>query len=178
MSQYDLVILGSGPAGKAAAIQAGKLKRRVLVIDRTENFGGVSVHTGTIPSKTLRETVLNLSGWRERAFYGRAYRVKDDIRAADLVMYPQYPIKGYFVDFANPAAKVCIECDGSQWHQDTEKDAIRQRNIEAQGWTMYRITGRACKTDSDPETGTKSAAREFIDYIAEWHPVCRHPEDC
>jgi len=84
MSQYDLVILGSGPAGKAAAIQAGKLKRRVLVIDRAENFGGVSVHTGTIPSKTLRETVLNLSGWRERAFYGRAYRVKDDIRAADL----------------------------------------------------------------------------------------------
>lgn len=101
-----------------------------------------------------------------------------DIRAADLVMYPQYPIKGYFVDFANPAAKVCIECDGSQWHQDTEKDAIRQRNIEAQGWTMYRITGRACKTDSDPETGTKSAAREFIDYIAERHPLCRHPEDC
>lgn len=101
-----------------------------------------------------------------------------DIRAADLVMYPQYPIKWYFVDFANPAAKVCIECDGSQWHQDTEKDAIRQRNIEAQGWTMYRITGRACKTDSDPETGAKSAAREFIDYIAERHPVCRHPEDC
>ena len=101
-----------------------------------------------------------------------------DIRAADLVMYPQYPIAGYFVDFANPAAKVCVECDGSQWHQDAEKDVLRQRNIEANGWTMYRITGRACKTDSDPETGTKSAAREFIDYIAERHPVCRHPEDC
>lgn len=96
-----------------------------------------------------------------------------DIRAADLVMYPQYPIKGYFVDFANPAAKVCIECDGSQWHQDTEKDAIRQRNIEAQGWTMYRITGRACKTDSDPETGARGAAREFIDQIARAHLVSR-----
>lgn len=96
-----------------------------------------------------------------------------DIRAADLVMYPQYPIDGYFVDFANPAANVCIECDGSQWHQDAEKDAIRQRAIEAKGWTMYRITGRACKTDSDPETGARSAAREFIDYIAERHPVSR-----
>ncbi|MDT8326926.1 MAG: Si-specific NAD(P)(+) transhydrogenase [Roseovarius sp.] len=84
MSHYDLIIIGSGPAGRAAAIQAGKLKRRVLVVDRKDRLGGVSVHTGTIPSKTLRETVLNLSGWRERSFYGRAYRVKDDIGAEDL----------------------------------------------------------------------------------------------
>jgi NAD(P) transhydrogenase len=84
MSHYDLIIVGSGPAGRAAAIQAGKLKRRVLVIDRKDRLGGVSVHTGTIPSKTLRETVLNLSGWRERSFYGRAYRVKDNIGAEDL----------------------------------------------------------------------------------------------
>src|SRR6056297_1632774 len=84
MSHYDLIIIGSGPAGRAAAIQAGKLKRRVLVIDKKDKLGGVSVHTGTIPSKTLRETVLNLSGWRERSFYGRTYRVKDDIEAQDL----------------------------------------------------------------------------------------------
>ncbi|MFW8594022.1 Si-specific NAD(P)(+) transhydrogenase [Cribrihabitans neustonicus] len=81
---YDLIIIGSGPSGRAAAIQAGKLKRKVLVIDRKDRLGGVSVHTGTIPSKTLRETVLNLSGWRERSFYGRSYRVKDEIRADDL----------------------------------------------------------------------------------------------
>ncbi|MEI4262706.1 Si-specific NAD(P)(+) transhydrogenase [Roseovarius sp. D0-M9] len=81
---YDLIIIGSGPAGRAAAIQAGKLNRRVLVIDRKDRLGGVSAHTGTIPSKTLRETVLNLSGWRERSFYGRSYRVKDDIGAEDL----------------------------------------------------------------------------------------------
>jgi NAD(P) transhydrogenase len=81
---YDLIIIGSGPSGRSAAIQAGKLKRRVLVIDRKDRLGGVSVHTGTIPSKTLRETVLNLSGWRERSFYGRSYRVKDDIAAEDL----------------------------------------------------------------------------------------------
>ena len=84
MPHYDLIIIGSGPAGRAAAIQGGKLKRRVLVIDRENRLGGVSVHTGTIPSKTLRETVLNLSGWRERSFYGRSYRVKDDIHAGDL----------------------------------------------------------------------------------------------
>lgn len=84
MSHYDLIVIGSGPSGRSAAIQAGKLKRRVLVIDRKDRLGGVSVHTGTIPSKTLRETVLNLSGWRERSFYGRSYRVKDDIEAQDL----------------------------------------------------------------------------------------------
>lgn len=96
-----------------------------------------------------------------------------DIRATDLVMYPQYPVDGYFVDFANPVAKVCIECDGSQWHRNTEVDAVRQRAIEAKGWTMYRIIGRDCKTDSDPETGARGAAREFIDRIARAHPVSR-----
>ena len=84
MPHYDLIIIGSGPSGRAAAIQAGKLKRKVLVIDRKPRLGGVSVHTGTIPSKTLRETVLNLTGWRERSFYGRSYRVKDEIAADDL----------------------------------------------------------------------------------------------
>lgn len=81
---YDLIVIGSGPSGRSAAIQAGKLKRRVLVVDRKDRLGGVSVHTGTIPSKTLRETVLNLTGWRERSFYGRSYRVKDEIAAEDL----------------------------------------------------------------------------------------------
>ena len=81
---YDLLVIGSGPAGRRAAIQAAKLNKRVMVVERGRRVGGVSVHTGTIPSKTLRETVLNLSGWREREFYGRAYRAKQDITAEDL----------------------------------------------------------------------------------------------
>ena len=84
MEQYDLIVIGSGPAGRRAAIQAAKLGRSVLVIENRLRVGGVSVHTGTIPSKTLRETVLNLSGWRERGFYGLAYRVKKDIEGKDL----------------------------------------------------------------------------------------------
>lgn len=84
MDTYDLVVIGSGPAGRRAAIQAAKLGRSVLVIEDRLRVGGVSVHTGTIPSKTLRETVLNLSGWRERGFYGLAYRVKKDIEGKDL----------------------------------------------------------------------------------------------
>jgi NAD(P) transhydrogenase len=68
----------------AAAVQAGKLKRKVLVIDRKSRLDGVSVYTGTIPSKILRETVLNLTGWRDRSFYVRLCRVKVAIPAEDL----------------------------------------------------------------------------------------------
>jgi len=85
MDKVDMLVIGSGPAGRRAAVQSAKLGKSVLVVDRGTRLGGVSVHTGTIPSKTLRETVLNLSGWRERGFYGRAYRVKQDITAADLM---------------------------------------------------------------------------------------------
>ncbi|WP_160122582.1 Si-specific NAD(P)(+) transhydrogenase [Rhodovarius lipocyclicus] len=83
--RYDFVVIGSGPSGRRAAVQASKFGRSVLVIEKGRRVGGVSVHTGTIPSKTLRETVLNLTGWRERGFYGLGYRVKPDIVAGDLM---------------------------------------------------------------------------------------------
>jgi NAD(P) transhydrogenase len=83
-THYDMIVIGSGPAGRRAAVQGAKFGKRILVIERGRRVGGVSVHTGTIPSKTLRETVLNLSGWRERGFYGKAYRAKQDITAEDL----------------------------------------------------------------------------------------------
>ncbi|WP_170304602.1 Si-specific NAD(P)(+) transhydrogenase [Croceicoccus estronivorus] len=81
---YDFIVIGSGPSGRRAAIQAAKLGKSVLVVEGRTKVGGVSVHTGTIPSKTLRETALNLSGWRERGFYGRSYRVKKEIGSEDL----------------------------------------------------------------------------------------------
>ena len=84
MENYDLIVIGSGPAGRRAAVQAAKLGRQVLVVEGRRRVGGVSVHTGTIPSKTLRETALNLSGWRERGFYGSSYRVKKEISGDDL----------------------------------------------------------------------------------------------
>ncbi|MGE0485159.1 MAG: Si-specific NAD(P)(+) transhydrogenase [Gammaproteobacteria bacterium] len=85
MHKYDFVVIGSGPAGQRAAIQAAKLGRSVAVIERSFSIGGACVHTGTIPSKTLREAVLYLSGWRQRGFYGRSYRVKERITAEDLM---------------------------------------------------------------------------------------------
>ena len=82
--RFDFVVIGSGPAGRRAAVQAAKLGRSVLVIEKDKRVGGVCVHTGTIPSKTLRETVLNLTGFRERGFYGTGYRARHDISASDL----------------------------------------------------------------------------------------------
>jgi len=83
---YDLVVIGSGPGGQRAAIQAAKVDKKVAVIEKTTVVGGVSVNLGTIPSKTLREAVLDLSGFRSRAFYGASYRVKDNITIQDLLV--------------------------------------------------------------------------------------------
>ena len=88
-NQFDLIVIGSGPAGQKGAICAAKLRKKVAVIERKRTIGGVCVHTGTIPSKTLREAVLYLSGLRQRAFYGRGYAVKERISMEDLVFRAQ-----------------------------------------------------------------------------------------
>ncbi len=86
---YDLVVIGSGPAGQKGAIAASKLGKKVAIIDRKEMVGGVCLHTGTIPSKTLREAILYLSGFREKSFYGKDYAVNKEITVADLAFRVQ-----------------------------------------------------------------------------------------
>ena len=89
---YDLVVIGSGPAGQKAAIQAAKLGRRVAVVERRHMVGGVCVNTGTLPSKTLREAVLYLTGMSQRGLYGQSYRVRDEITIEDLLSRTQHVI--------------------------------------------------------------------------------------
>jgi NAD(P) transhydrogenase len=81
---FDVLVIGSGPGGQKAAIAAAKLDRRVAIIERKDMIGGVCLNTGTIPSKTLREAILYLTGLDQREMYGQAYRVKDEITIADL----------------------------------------------------------------------------------------------
>ena len=83
--EYDLLVIGSGPAGQRAAIQGAKLGKRVLMTERRMVVGGVSINSGTIPSKTLREAVMHLSGYRERGLYGSSYTVKQHITIDDLL---------------------------------------------------------------------------------------------
>ncbi|HKT00279.1 MAG TPA: Si-specific NAD(P)(+) transhydrogenase [Rugosimonospora sp.] len=84
MYDFDVLVLGSGPGGQKAAIAAAKLDRRVAVVERRHMIGGVCINTGTIPSKTLREAVLYLTGLNQREMYGQSYRLKDDITVGDL----------------------------------------------------------------------------------------------
>jgi NAD(P) transhydrogenase len=81
---FDLLVIGSGPGGQKAAIAAAKLDRRVAIVERPQMLGGVCLYTGTIPSKTLREAVLYLTGVDQREMYGQSYRLKDEITIADL----------------------------------------------------------------------------------------------
>ena len=92
MYDYDLLVIGSGPGGQKAAIAAAKLGKRVAVAERRHMMGGVCVNTGTIPSKTLREAVLYLTGFAQRDVYGASYRVKSDITIADLLSRTQHVV--------------------------------------------------------------------------------------
>src|SRR5580698_8944203 len=84
MQQFDLLVIGSGPAGQRAAIQGAKSGKRVALVERRELVGGACINTGTIPSKTMREAVLHLSGYEYQGIYGVNYKVKEKICMADL----------------------------------------------------------------------------------------------
>jgi len=85
MEAYDLIVIGSGPAGEKAAIQAAKFRTKVIVIESRGVVGGGCVHTGTLPSKTLRETVLYLAGLRQRSVYGIVCALKSNVTVAELM---------------------------------------------------------------------------------------------
>jgi len=91
--KYDLIVIGSGPAGQRAAVAASKMNKRVAVVEARTVVGGVCINTGTIPSKTMREAVLHLSGFNYRAIYGVNYRVKEKITMADLAYRVQAVVK-------------------------------------------------------------------------------------
>ncbi|MGB7188792.1 MAG: Si-specific NAD(P)(+) transhydrogenase, partial [Acidobacteriaceae bacterium] len=93
MAQYDLLVIGSGPSGQRAAVSAVKKGKRVALVEMRNVVGGVCINTGTIPSKTMREAVLHLSGYNYRSIYGMNYRVKEKITMSDLAFRVQHVIK-------------------------------------------------------------------------------------
>ena len=93
MSNYDVLVIGSGPSGQRAAVAAVKKGKRVALVEMRGVVGGVCVNTGTIPSKTMREAVLHLSGYNYRSIYGMNYRVKEKITMKDLAFRVQHVIK-------------------------------------------------------------------------------------
>lgn len=107
-----------------------------------------------------------------------------NIRAERAVLYPQYPVGRFFVDFGNPVARVAIECDGAAWHTDVEKDRARHEELHAMGWRVYRISGRGCYAEGyeheDPETGFVTqelgAGRALIRRVASEHGLIYQPK--
>ena len=92
VDDFDLLVIGSGPGGQKAAIAAAKLDRKVGIIEKPNMMGGVCLNTGTIPSKTLREAVLYLTGLDQREMYGQSYRMKDEVTIADLSARTQHVV--------------------------------------------------------------------------------------
>jgi NAD(P) transhydrogenase len=109
MAQYDLLVIGSGPAGQKAAVQAAKLGKTAGIIERAEVVGGVCTNTGTVPSKALREAVLYLSGFRQRTLYGAEYRLKKTITIEDLLFRANHIIKDEIEIVQNQMARNRID---------------------------------------------------------------------
>jgi NAD(P) transhydrogenase len=139
---FDLLVLGSGPGGQKAAIAGAKLGRRVGIVERKHMVGGVCINTGTIPSKTLRESVLYVTGLSQREFYGQSYRLKDEVSVSELTSRTQHVI-GREIDvirsqlarnhvqmivgtgrFAGPNSVVVTSDDGSEKTVTAEKFVI------------------------------------------------------
>ncbi len=109
MAHFDLLVIGTGPAGQKAAIQAAKLGKRVGIVERKQVVGGVCTNTGTIPSKSLREAVLYLSGFHQRGLYGASYRVKQDITMEDLTFRANHVIRREIEIIQNQMARNNVE---------------------------------------------------------------------
>jgi NAD(P) transhydrogenase len=90
---YDLVVVGSGPAGQKAAIQGAKLGKSIALVERHVSLGGACVNTGTIPSKTIREAILYLTGLNQRAIYGQSYRLKDAVSIEDIALRTRHVVE-------------------------------------------------------------------------------------
>jgi len=153
---YDLLVIGSGPAGQRAAIQAAKLNKQVAVVERKTILGGVCINTGTIPSKTLREAVMHLSGYRERSLYGASYTVKQNITMADLMYRTDYVIQHELDIVRHQLQRNRVELISAE-ASFVDKNTIRLQYVGERGWRdvtarfVVVATGtRATKSDKIP----------------------------
>ncbi len=153
MQQFDLIVIGSGPAGQRAAIQAAKAGKRVALVERREVLGGVCVNTGTIPSKTMREAVLHFSGYRYREIYGINYRLKDKITMADLVYRVQHVIKTEVDVTQSQLARNNVEVlNGVARFIDSTHIAVTNSHGTTEYEAVYIVIA----------TGTKPAASQLV----------------
>ena len=148
MEKYDLIVIGSGPAGQRAAIQAAKFGKHVALVEKLEVVGGVAINTGTIPSKTMREAVLHLSGFYYQNIYGVNYRVKEKITMADLSFRAQHVIKTE-IDVIRGAA-FAQRHRGAHRHRQLHRSAPHSRGQLANNQSDYEAANVIIATGTKP----------------------------
>ena len=148
MRKFDLIVIGSGPAGISAAVQARQLCRTVAIIERRTAIGGVCLHTGTIPSKTLREAVLYLTGYRQRGLYGSSYRLKRDLVVEDLMNRLHITIEHEIEVNRNLLSKHGIEVlEGTAHFRDQHKVVVMNAERDK---TVYEADNILLATGTHP----------------------------
>ena len=154
-------MIGSGPAGQRAAIQAAKLNKRVAVVGRKAILGGVCINTGTIPSKTLREAVMHFSGYREHSLYGASYTVKQNITMADLLYRTDHVIQHELDIVRHQLQRNRVELVSGE-ASFVDANTVRLKYVDGRGWRdvgaahVVIATGtRATKSDNIPFDGKR-----------------------
>jgi NAD(P) transhydrogenase len=152
MAHYDMLVIGSGPAGQKAAIQAAKIGKKVGVIERKRVAGGICINTGTIPSKSLREAVLFLSGFRQRNLYGASYRVKKDITFEDLAQRCDHVIKAEQEVIQNQLLRNSVDfIIGTASFVDAHRLAIKQESETNEHTADYIVIAVGTEPARPPE---------------------------
>ena len=152
MAHYDMLVIGTGPAGQKAAVQSAKIGKKVGIIERQEVVGGVCINTGTIPSKSLREAVLYLSGFHQRSLYGSTYRVKKDITMEDLAYRCNHIITEEILIIQNQMARNGIDLIfGTASFLDPHRLAIKQRDNVLEHTADYIVIAVGSKPARPPE---------------------------
>jgi len=147
MEHFDLIVIGSGPAGEKGAAQAAYFNKRVAIIERAAHVGGAGINTGTLPSKTLRETALYFSGLRQRGLYGIDYSIKENLTIADLMHRKEIVVKNEWRIITNNLARHKIQLiNGEARLKDANTVAVRM----AQGECDFSADKILIATGSSP----------------------------
>ena len=153
---YDLLVIGSGPGGQKAAIAGAKLGRRVGIVERKQMVGGVCINTGTIPSKTLREAVLYVTGLSQREFYGQSYRLKEEITVSDLTSRTQHVIGREIDVIRSQLARNHVHMlVGSAWFSGPNSIVVRAEDGNEREYTAEKFI---------VAVGTKPARPSTVDF--------------
>jgi NAD(P) transhydrogenase len=152
MQPFDLMVIGSGPGGQRAAIQGAKAGKRVAIVEKQTSVGGVCINTGTIPSKTMREAVLHLSGFYDKNFYGTNHAGKDSVTIADLNFRVQHVVENEIGVIQNQLKRNGVELlHGTASFTDAHHIRVANGNGFGEFEAQYVVIATGTKPAANPK---------------------------